>query len=303
MASDQTPPATTDAPILTPPPAFGKRVTVLCIDGGGVRGLIPATIIAFLEAKLQELDGPEARIADYFDVIAGTSTGGLVTAMLTAPNAEKRPLFAAKDIIQFYLDNGPKIFPQKRLVLHRDTMDPGVSKEILLNNPDFFTYQPVEYDRFLVLSLGTGAPKQEEKFTAQESAKWGVLGWLSNKGTTPLIDIFTQGSADMVDIHASVLFQALNKGKYYLRIQDDTLTGDTSSVDVSTKKNLQDLVDIGHSLLKKPVSRVNIETGQSEAVDGEGTNEDALTRFAKKLSEELQRRQSKQLTSSNPTQQ
>ncbi|RZR97923.1 hypothetical protein BHM03_00027198 [Ensete ventricosum] len=178
-----------------------------------------------------------------------------------------------------------------------------VSKEILLNNPDFFTYQPMEYDRFLVLSLGTGAPKQEEKFTAQESAKWGVLGWLVNKQTSPLIDIFTRASADMVDIHASVLFQALNKGKYYLRIQDDTLTGETSSVDVSTKKNLQDLVDIGKSLLKKPVSRVNIETGQSEAVDGEGTNEDALTRFAKKLWEEKQRRQSNQLASSNTTQQ
>ncbi|GKU93530.1 hypothetical protein SLEP1_g7120 [Rubroshorea leprosula] len=39
---------------------------------------------------LMKLDGEEARIADYFDVIAGTSTGGLVTAMLTAPN-EKNP--------------------------------------------------------------------------------------------------------------------------------------------------------------------------------------------------------------------
>jgi len=68
--------------VLAPPPSQGRLITVLSIDGGGIRGLIPATIIACLEAKLQELDGPEARIADYFDVIAGTSTGALVTAML-----------------------------------------------------------------------------------------------------------------------------------------------------------------------------------------------------------------------------
>jgi patatin-like phospholipase/acyl hydrolase len=63
---------------------------------------------------LQELDGPDARIADYFDVIAGTSTGALVTSMLAAPGEDKRPLFAAKEINKFYLDNGPRIFPQKR---------------------------------------------------------------------------------------------------------------------------------------------------------------------------------------------
>ncbi|WVZ57176.1 hypothetical protein U9M48_007595 [Paspalum notatum var. saurae] len=91
----------------------GQRVTVLAIDGGGVRGIIPATILAFLEARLQELDGPEARLADYFDYIAGTSTGGLITTMITAPGEDKRPLFKAQDIIGFYMENCPRFFPQK----------------------------------------------------------------------------------------------------------------------------------------------------------------------------------------------
>uniref|UniRef100_A0A0E0LVY3 Patatin n=1 Tax=Oryza punctata TaxID=4537 RepID=A0A0E0LVY3_ORYPU len=98
-----------------------KLVTVLSIDGGGVRGIIPATILAFLEKELQKLDGPNARIADYFDVVAGTSTGGLLTAMLTAPDKNKndRPLFAADELAKFYIEHSPKIFPQKNWVLSK----------------------------------------------------------------------------------------------------------------------------------------------------------------------------------------
>ncbi|XP_042518631.1 patatin-like protein 2 [Macadamia integrifolia] len=95
---------------------FEKLVTILSIDGG-VRGVIPAIILAFLESQVQKLDGEQARIADYFDLIAGTSTRGLITAMLTAPNAQNqdppRPLFAAKDIKDFYFTECPKIFSKE----------------------------------------------------------------------------------------------------------------------------------------------------------------------------------------------
>ena len=66
------------------------------------------------------MDGPDARLADYFDVIAGTSssTGGLVTTMITAPNKDKQPMHAAKDIItSFYLEESLKILPQKLYIV------------------------------------------------------------------------------------------------------------------------------------------------------------------------------------------
>ncbi|KAF8673335.1 hypothetical protein HU200_048894 [Digitaria exilis] len=101
-----------DFSVPLPPMQQGRVLTVLGIDGGGIRGLIPATILEGLEAELQEKDNrPDARISDYFDVIAGTSTGGLITAMLSAPIKDKRP-FTAEEITHFYYDNGPDIFPQ-----------------------------------------------------------------------------------------------------------------------------------------------------------------------------------------------
>ena len=73
--------------------------------------------------------------------------------------------------------------------------------------------------------------------------------------------------------------------------QYDTLTGDAALLDLATEENMKRLVEIGNELLKKPVSRVNLETGKFEAVEGEGTNEEALARFAKLLSMEKKLRQ------------
>ncbi|MCD7459919.1 putative inactive patatin-3-Kuras 1 [Datura stramonium] len=96
-------------------PVMGEMVTILSIDGGGIRGIIPATILDFLEGQLQDLDNnTDARLADYFDVIAGTSTGGILATMITAPNENNRPFASAKEIVPFYFDNGPKIFPPGR---------------------------------------------------------------------------------------------------------------------------------------------------------------------------------------------
>ncbi|KAG8369487.1 hypothetical protein BUALT_Bualt14G0018800 [Buddleja alternifolia] len=366
----------------------GKLVRILCIDGGGIRGIIPGVILSYLESELQKLDGEDARLADYFDVIAGTSTGGLVTAMLTAPNENNRPLFAAKDIKKFYLDECPKIFPQHcsyttlghtaarvitafsgpkydgkylhslvkeklgDLKLHQtlthvviptfdiktlqpvifstyevnnkpsldaslsdicigtsaaptylpahyfetqdsqghkrqfNLIDGGVAannpalvainqatKQMTRGSSEFMPLKPKQDGRFLLLSLGTGSAKAEEKYDAEGASKWGVLGWLLNAaGSTPLFDVFNRASGDM----------------------DDALSGVMSSVDIATKENLDDLVKVGEKLLKKAVSRVNLENGIYETCN-QGTNEEALIRLAQVLSKEKRLRDSEEL--------
>lgn len=64
------------------------------------------------------------------------------------------------------------------------------------------------------------------------------------------------------------------------------MIGNEASVDMSTRENMQRLVEIGNKLLEKPVSRVNLDTGKFEEIEGEGTNAEALSRFAKQLSDQ-----------------
>ncbi|KAI3860531.1 hypothetical protein MKW92_047332 [Papaver armeniacum] len=358
---------------MSPSGALGELVTVLSIDGGGVKGLIPGVVLAFLEAELQPCrymlwsNGEEVRLADYFDVIAGTSTGGLITAMITAPDNNNRPLYAAKDIVPFYLKHSPKIFPHKSSggllgsvvnlfgtvagpkydgkYLHsllrqflgdtkmgvtkyalladvcigtsaaptyfpahyfetRDSrgnirsfnlVDGGVAannhtllamntvtNDLLMKREDLAPVKAADYKKYLILSLGTGNAKNEQKYSASVVSKWGVLGWLYDGGNVPLIDAFTQASGDMVDIHVSTLFKAFQSQKNYLRIEE----------------NMRNLIKIGEAQLEKGLSRVNLDTGMSEVVEGAGTNGEALIRFAEALSTERRERLAKSASQS-----
>ncbi|KAH7283998.1 hypothetical protein KP509_34G034700 [Ceratopteris richardii] len=88
----------------------GRTTCILSIDGGGIRGIIPTSILIFLEEQLQLLDGEHVRLADYFDLMAGASTGGLIAGILSVPNEEGRPKFEAKDVMKIYFEQGPIIF-------------------------------------------------------------------------------------------------------------------------------------------------------------------------------------------------
>ncbi|KAK8580968.1 hypothetical protein V6N13_144025 [Hibiscus sabdariffa] len=93
----------------------------------------------------------------------------------------------------------------------------GKTKEFHLNDGGVAANNPpTDYARFLVVSLGTGSPKCEEKYNASLAAKRVVLGWLTSEHATPLVDIFMDASNDMVDFHLATVFHALQSEKSYL---------------------------------------------------------------------------------------
>jgi hypothetical protein len=76
-----------------------KEFKILSIDGGGIKGLYASTILRHLEEKFN------CRISDYFDLLCGTSTGGLIALALSQK-------ITAERICSFYVQEGPKIFPK-----------------------------------------------------------------------------------------------------------------------------------------------------------------------------------------------
>jgi patatin-like phospholipase/acyl hydrolase len=84
-------------------------VRILAIDGGGIRGLIPAVVLAEIERRSGR------RAAELFDLIAGTSTGGILACGLTRPGDDGAPVFKAADLIGFYESEGPEVFHRSLL--------------------------------------------------------------------------------------------------------------------------------------------------------------------------------------------
>jgi uncharacterized protein len=83
------------------PPALNRAFRVLALDGGGVRGLYTASVLQTLEGRFCDATG--ADVGKGFDLITGTSTGGILACAL----AHGLPI---KRVVDLYCEHGPKIF-------------------------------------------------------------------------------------------------------------------------------------------------------------------------------------------------
>ncbi|APR99031.1 patatin-like phospholipase family protein [Wolbachia endosymbiont of Folsomia candida] len=77
---------------------------ILSVDGGGIRGIIPALILAEIEHRTKK------PISQIFDLMAGTSTGGIVVAGLCKKDGKGKPQYSASDLVELYQEYGSYIF-------------------------------------------------------------------------------------------------------------------------------------------------------------------------------------------------
>jgi patatin-like phospholipase/acyl hydrolase len=83
---------------------------VLSIDGGGVRGIIPARILKEIETRTNK------PISKLFNIVSGTSTGGLLTLAITKPNTQGNPEFSAKNLVDLYMERSKEIFAKPSII-------------------------------------------------------------------------------------------------------------------------------------------------------------------------------------------
>jgi uncharacterized protein len=90
-----------------------RPVRILTVDGGGIRGIVPATLLVELQHLLPR------PLVEYFDVVAGTSTGGLVASAICAPSPDGGPRYTPQEILEFYIRDCRRIFHRSPLWIMR----------------------------------------------------------------------------------------------------------------------------------------------------------------------------------------
>ncbi len=100
------------------------QINVLSIDGGGIRGIIPATILAAIEKCLAK------QLYEVFDLIAGTSTGGIIALGIGTTANNDKP-YRPADLVGLYVENGPKIFRKDLLTPFKSLFGPKYAPDAL----------------------------------------------------------------------------------------------------------------------------------------------------------------------------
>lgn len=83
---------------------------ILSIDGGGIRGKIPACVMDQIEKRFKQKTNQNIQLHKLFDLMTGTSTGAILACGASVPGSKRNAPFSAAELVKIYDDYGAKIF-------------------------------------------------------------------------------------------------------------------------------------------------------------------------------------------------
>ena len=148
------------------------RIKVLSIDGGGIRGIIAAAILEALRAQI----GRE--LHEVFDLISGTSTGGIIALGIDTPAKSGRP-YRPAELLELYRSQGPTIFAKSIFTGAKQLFGPKYSSGPLENMLQQF-FGPIEFRTALTPQLVASYDLQSQQpffFKSHKIAKDPSWNW------------------------------------------------------------------------------------------------------------------------------
>lgn len=132
-----------------------NNVRILSIDGGGIRGIIPLKVLEYIEDKTGR------QIHELFDVMGGTSTGGIIALGLNSKSPETKQIYKAKDLLKFYTEDAGQIFQKAKQ--EGSELEEKVEADDEVGSPGWkhSTYSSKGIENYLKKKLGSDTKMSE----------------------------------------------------------------------------------------------------------------------------------------------
>jgi uncharacterized protein len=164
---------------------MAKHIKVLSIDGGGIRGIVPAIILSALERRV----GKE--LSQVFDLIAGTSTGGIIALGIGTTANSGKP-YSPDELLNMYVENGAAIFKKSWLTAERELIMPKYSPDALEATLERFFQKTMFSTALTPLLISSYDLQSEQPFffkshfiTAQPNYDWDIVSIARSTSAAP----------------------------------------------------------------------------------------------------------------------
>ncbi len=232
---------------------YRKKVMkcILSIDGGGIRGIIPALVLSEIERRT------EKKISEVFDLVAGTSTGGILVLGLSKDDGNGNPEFSANDLASLYEKRGKDIFSRSLRkgvssvggVIEEKYSQEGL-EEVL---EEYFGNEPIGASLNNVLITSYDIQNREPHFFKSWRDEWKTVEMRHVARATCAVPTFFEPA--LIQVSGSI--RALIDGGIF--INNPSVSAYAEAIRLYPKESKILVVSIGTGELSRPFKYVEVK--------------------------------------------